>query len=266
MYSYSLREKIRIYLPTHSFFQLISKECEERIENGEYEKILFSMPNAQSSQELKEIQDPIELLVVFALTAKKIIEENKMDKQTILFMLSKLYPSIFNEIVENESGLFSQEIISEIIEFSDKFKRYQLYFTPRSDTNLTIILKIQFYINVYLYIALSLHEQRFPFGSTYYEFITLQLREFYSILKPISKKSESEVRRLSSALLNFIPFNSIIYLFDHYPEQATELIFILTHALNFKPTETEKEILTDYINSMIFIASEDKDKLLATIE
>ncbi|UJG44307.1 MAG: hypothetical protein K9W46_03770 [Candidatus Heimdallarchaeum endolithica] len=266
MYSHSLREKIRIYLPIHSFFQLISKDSEEKIENGEFEETLFSLPNASFSQEQKELETPIEKLVVFSLTAKKIIEEKKMDMQTILFFLSKLYLSIFKELIENEEGVLSQDIVSEINEFSENFKNYQLYFTPRSDTNLTIVLKIQYYINVYLYIALSLHEQRFPFGSTYYEFITFQLREFYSILKPLAQKIEREVRHLCSTLLNLIPFNSIIYLFDHYPEQATELIFILTQAQNFKPTETEKEILTDYINSMIFIASEDKDKLLAALE
>ncbi|MCK4844182.1 MAG: hypothetical protein KAS95_00755, partial [Candidatus Heimdallarchaeota archaeon] len=63
----------------------------------------------------------------------------------------------------------------------------------------------------------------------------------------------------------YIDYRVILYIFDHYPEQASELTFILNNIKNLQLSKSEKELLHEYLSDTILINKKDKQKLLFSL-
>ncbi|MHA1304450.1 MAG: hypothetical protein ACTSQE_06520 [Candidatus Heimdallarchaeaceae archaeon] len=267
MFAFSQSERIRLFAPAYKFVNLISKEKEQELYIDKYEQIIIDPPNETNREYwLNKISDPIERFIIIALAAKQIAEERKIDDRNILFALSKVPYYFFPKFSEENISLYSQADLPEVISFLENYKNNLLLYSPRYDTKLTILLKIEFYINSLLYFGLCMNEKRLPYGDKYYSFLTFMMSEIFSILKPLEEEQHKEIIKICSAFSIFLTFNSVIYLFDHYPEQAVHLIFILKYTKNFDLTTSEKEILKDYLKAAIFINNEDKAAILLKIE
>ncbi|MHA2358362.1 MAG: hypothetical protein ACXABK_06305, partial [Candidatus Heimdallarchaeaceae archaeon] len=83
---YNPRERIQIYLPLHSILGLITNEIEDDIEKGNYDDLILDSPDSRNQKKIKKkIPDPVERLVILALTAKNMAEQEKTDDRNILF-------------------------------------------------------------------------------------------------------------------------------------------------------------------------------------
>ena len=120
----------------------------------------------------------------------------------------------------------------------------------------------EYYVNSFLYFAKSMSEKRFPFGSGFYDFLGFLIHEFYTILKPVFEEYKREVQNLVSLFSYYLNYTTIIYLFEHFPEQSAELVFILNNIKKLKFSKDEKELLEEVLEETILINNEDKQILM----
>jgi len=266
MRRYNPRERIQIYLPLHSFLGLITNEIEDAIEQGKYDDIILDSPDSRNQKKIKKkIPNPIERLVILALTAKNMAEQEKTDDRNILFSLSRIPFFLFPNFNEENVDLYSQTDIEEIMEFINEFTNILPQHSPRYDTRLLIVLKLEYYVNSFLYFAKSMSEKRFPFGSGYYDFLGFLIHEFYTILKPVVDEHQREVQNLVTLFSSYFNYTTIIYMFEHFPEQSAELVFILNNVKKLKFSKNEKELLEEVLEETILINREDKKILMKKI-
>ena len=259
-------DRIRIYKPLYKFLSVLKDDIEYEIEEGKHDFIILDSPSNQTKKSILEaIPCPIERFIIIALTAKKMVEENEVDERNILFSLSKVPYYLFPEFNEENAELYSQAEVEEAEEFLNNFLKILPQYTPRFDNNISIILKLEYYINSYLYFAYSMNESRFPYGSDFYDFLSFIIHEFYTILKPQEDFPEKELYLLCSTLKTYIDYRVILYIFDHYPEQASELTFILNNIKNLPLSKSEKELLHEYLSDTILVNKKDKQKLLFSL-
>jgi len=251
--------RIQIYMPIHNFLNLLSEEMENEIEEGKYEQIILDSPTSRNNKKIiKELPDPVERLAVISLTAKYMADTRKTDDRNILFSLSRIPIFLFPNFSTENVKLYSQAEVEEIIEFLNEFNKNLPQHSPRFDTKLLLVLKIEFYVNIFLYFAKSMSEKRFPFGSDFYEFISFIIHEFYTLLKPLIDEIPKETKNMISIFNQHLNYTTIIYLLEHYPEQATELIFILNNIDKLSLTENEKKLLSEILEESILVNREEK--------
>lgn len=254
--------RIQVYTPIHNFLNLLSEEMENEIEEGKYEQIILDSPTSRNHKKiLKELPDPVDRLSIIALTAKYMADSRKTDDRNVLFSLSRTPIFLFPNFNKENVKLYSQADIEEIIEFVNEFNKNLPQHSPRFDTKLLLVLKIEFYINTFLYFAKSMSEKRFPFGSDFYDFISFLIHEFYTILKPMIDEIPKESRNMISIFEQHLNYSTIIYLLEHYPEQATELIFILNNSSKLSLTNNEKKLLAEILKDSILVNKEEKASL-----
>lgn len=255
--------RIQIYKPIHNFLNILSEEMEKDIEEGKYEQIILDSPTSRNHKKiLKELPDPVERLSIISLTAKYMADTRKTDDRNVLFSLSRTPLFLFPNFNKENVKLYSQAEVEEVIEFINEFNKNLPQHSPRFDAKLLLTLKIEYYINSFLYFAKSMLEKRFPFGSDFYDFISFLIHEFYTILKPLIEEIPKEIKNLISTFEQHLNYTTIIYLLEHYPEQATELTFILNNISRILLTENEKKLLSEILEESILVNKEDKTTLL----
>ncbi|MBY9001151.1 MAG: hypothetical protein KGD64_09570 [Candidatus Heimdallarchaeota archaeon] len=267
MKRYNPDERIQTYLPIQKFSSLLSKETENQVEEGKFEEYILESPSSRNQKEINSaINDPIERLLVLSLTAKNMSDSRKTDDRNILFSLSRVPYFLFPNFHENNVNLYSQADLEEILSFIDKFSKNLPQYSPRSDNQMMVTLKIEYYVNAFLYFAKSMTEKRFPYGSDYYDFLSFMFHEFFSILKPIKKDAELEVKNLINLLNDFLTYTTIIYFVEHYPEQVMEISFLLQNMKKTSLSKSEKELLVEFLEETILIDNEDKKLLLEKLK
>ncbi len=255
--------RIQIYTPIHNFLNLLSDEMEKEIEDGKYEQIILDSPTSRNHKKiLKELPDPVDRLSIISLTAKYMADTRKTDDRNVLFSLSRTPFFLFPNFSKENVNLYSQADVEEIIEFVNEFNKNLPQHSPRFDTKLLLVLKIEYYINTFLYFSKSMSEKRFPFGSDFYNFISFLIHEFYTILKPMIDEIPKEIRNMISIFEQHLNYSTIIYLLEHYPEQATEFTFILNNIPKLSLTENEKKLLTEILKDSILVNKEEKALLI----
>lgn len=268
MVKYNRDDRIRLYAPLHQFLNLLGEDVQQKIREGKFDYLIIDTPplskEKYNSAWKQELKDPVERLVILALTAKKLVEDSTIDERDVLFSFSKLSLYLFPDLNE-ESNIesFTQSDLEEVEQFIDKFKHNLPQYVPRYDVTITVLLKIEYYINSLLYMAQSMNEARFPYGRTFYDFLSLMIRLFYSILKPMEKTKKSLVKKMCSVLSIYFSYNSLIYLLEHYPEQAGEVIYLINVSNTLNINTVEKNLLKEYIEHTILI---NKKELMKFIE
>lgn len=271
MVRYNRDDRIRLYAPLHQFLNLLGEDVQQKIREGKFDFLITDSPplskEKYNSIWNKELKDPVERLLIIALTAKKLVEDSAIDERDVLFSFSKLCLYLFPDL-EEETNIerFTQSDLEEVEEFIEKFKHNLPQYVPRFDTILTVLLKIEYYINSLLYMAQSMNESRFPHGRAFYDFLSLMIRLFYSTLKPMEKSKKSLVKKMCSVLSIHFSYNSLIYLLEHYPEQAGEVIYLInvTNALNINTVE--KTLLKEYIEHTILVNKNDLMKFIEILK
>lgn len=267
MRRYNPDERIRTYSPIHKFTSLLSKEVESGIEDGEYEEYILESPSSSNQKTIiSKLKEPIERLLVFAITAKNMSDKRITDDRNILFSLSRVSYFLFPNFTKDNINLYSQADLDEITSFLDKFTKNLPLYSPRFDNQMLITLKIEFYVNSFLYFAQSMSEKRFPYGSEFYSFLSFVFHEFFSILKPVSEETDHEIKNLIGLLKHFLTYTTIIYFFEHYPEQAMEISFLLQNMKKVNLSKSEKELLMEFLEETILISKSDKEKLFIRIK
>ncbi|NPD90060.1 MAG: hypothetical protein HGN29_15205 [Asgard group archaeon] len=267
MKTYKPAERIQIYTPLHKLMGLICKENEEEIENEKYDDIILDSPTSRNQKKIiKRIPDPVERLAILALTAKRMADKEKTDDRNILFSLSRIPYFLFPNFNEETIILYSQAELEEVNELINIITKNLPQHSPRFDDRLLIILKIEYYVNTFLYFAMSMSEKRFPFGSEFYEFLSFIIHEFYTILRPRKEENPKEVKNLISVLEPYINYTTIIYFLEHYPEQTNELTYVLINIRKVDFSNNEKELLEEVLKETILINSEDKKELFSKLQ
>ena len=263
---YNPNERIQLYRPVHEFLNLIAKEVENDIESGVFEDIIIDSPTSRNQRLIiTRLPDPAERLLILSLTAKEMIDKKKTDERNVLFSLSRIPQFIFPNFSEDNVDLFSQADITEVLDFVKMFNMYLPQHSPRYDTKTMIILKIEFYINSYLYFAKSMVEKRFPFATDYYDFINFLVNEFFTILKPQISENEREIQNIIHILRNYLDYTTIVYFIENFPEQLHKLVFILNNIKELKLDQNERELLLDIIKDSILINRRDKEIFIEKI-
>ncbi|MHA1346036.1 MAG: hypothetical protein ACTSVO_13240 [Candidatus Heimdallarchaeaceae archaeon] len=267
MRRYNPDERIQIYSPIHKFTNLLSKEIENQIEEGKYEEYILESPSSNNHKTtISKLTDPVERLLVLAITAKNMSDSRKTDDRNILFSLSRIPYFLFPNFTTDNLELYSQTDLEEITSFTDKFSKNLPQHSPRSDTPMLIALKIEYYVNSFIYFAKSMSEKRFPYGSEYYSFLSFMFHEFFSILKPISEENEHEIKSMIGLLKQFLTYTTIIYFFEHFPEQAMEISFLLQNMNKTSLSKSEKELLKEVLEETILISKKDKKNLFEKLD
>lgn len=267
MRKYKPNERVQIFAPLHKIVGLISKEHEEEIEEEKYNDIILDSPTSRNQKKvIKRIEDPVERLVILSLTAKRMADKEITDDRNILFSLSRIPYFLFPNFNEENIILYSQAELEEVIEFINLINKNLPQHSPRFDDRLLILMKIEYYVNTFLYFAKSMSEKRFPFGSDYYEFLRFLIHEFFTILKPRFEENPKEVRNLISVLSPYMNYTNIIYFLEHFPEQANEITFVLLNSSTLNLSKNEVELLEEVLKDTILINSKDKEMLLNQIK
>lgn len=267
MRSYKPNERIQIYTSLHKLMGLISKENEEEIEDEKYDDIIMDSPTSRNQKKIiQRIPDPVERLAILALTAKQMSDKEKTDDRNILFSLSRIPYFLFPNFNEENIILYSQAELEEVSELMNTVTKNLPQHSPRIDDRLLLILKIEYYVNTFLYFAMSMSEKRFPFGSEFYEFLRFIIHEFYTVLKPRKEKNPKEVQNLISVLEPYINYTTIIYFLEHFPEQTNELTFVLLNIRKVDFSKNEKELLEEVLKDTILVNSEDKKDLFKKLQ
>jgi hypothetical protein len=267
MEKYKPNERIQIYSPLHKLMGLISKELEEEIEDEKYDDIILDSPTSRNQKKLiKRMPDPVERLAILALTAKRMSDKEKTDDRNILFSLSRIPYFLFPNFNEENIILYSQAELEEINELMNSITTNLPQHSPRFDDRLLILLKIEYYVNTFLYFAMSMSEKRFPFGSKFYDFLRFMIHEFFTVLRPRLKDNLKEVQNLISVFEPYISYTTIIYFLEHFPEQTNELTFILLNIRKINLSQNEKELLEEVLKETILINSEDKKDLFKKLQ
>jgi hypothetical protein len=267
MRKYSPNERIQIYAPLHKLVGLISKEHEEEIEEEKYDDIILDSPTSRNQKKIiKRLQDPVERLAILALTAKRMADNEKTDDRNILFSLSRIPYFLLPNFNEENIILYSQAELEEVNELISTITKNLPQHSPRFDDRLLIILKIEYYVNIFLYFAMSMSEKRFPYGSEFYDFLSFIIHEFFTILKPRKEENPKEVQAIVSVLEPYISYTTIVYFLEHYPEKANELTFILLNIRKIELNNNEKELLLEVLQDTILINSKDKKELFDKIK
>ena len=228
MKRFNPNDRIQTYTPMHEFLNLLSKETEEEIEEGKYDSIIIDSPTSRNQKNIKKkLPDPVERLLILTITAKYMTDNSKTDERNILFTLARIPQFLFPNFNQENVSLYSQADLEEILKFINGFTSNLPQHSPRFDNRITILLKIEFYINSYLYFCKSMIEKRFPYGKDYYDFISFLIHEFYTILKPQFLNNEKEVQQTLDILKNFLDYRTIVYFFENYPEQVSKIFFFL---------------------------------------
>ncbi len=262
MRRYNPDERVQTYSPIHKFTSLLSKETESQLEDGEFEECILESPSSNNQKTIiSKLKDPIERLLVLAITAKNMSDNRTTDDRNILFSLSRVPYFLFPNFTKDNLNLYSQADIDEVTSFIDKFTKNLPQYSPRFDNQMLIALKIEFYVNSFLYFAQSMSEKRFPYGSEFYSFLSFVFHEFFSILKPISEETEHEIKHLVGLLKHFLTYTTIIYFFEHFPEQAMEISFLLQNMKKVALSKSERELLIELLEETILISKRDKEKL-----
>jgi len=194
------------------------------------------------------------------------VDKKKINERSVLFSLSRIPQFVFPNFSKDNIELYSQAEITEVLNFIKMFNMYLPQHSPRYDTITMIVLKIEFYINSYLYFAKSMLEKRFPYANDYYEFMNFLINEFYTILKPQIEDKEKEVQSVTLILKNFLDYTTIVYFVENYPDQMSKVIFILNNIKNFKLDHNERELLKDLLKDTILINRKDRDAFLSKID
>ena len=266
MKRYNPNVRIQLYRPIHEFLNLLSKDAENEIEEGKYEKIIIDSPTSRNQKSiLKQLPDPVERLLILSLTAKEMIDKKKIDERNVLFSLYRIPQFVFPNFSKDNINLYSQAEITEVLNFIKMFNMYLPQHSPRYDNITMIVLKIEFYINSYLYFAKSMVEKRFPYANDYYEYMNFLVNEFYTILKPQVEEKEKEVQSITLILKNFLDYTTIVYFIENFPEQMTKVIFLLNNIKGFKFDHNEREMLRDLLKDSILINRQDRDSFLTKI-
>ncbi len=267
MKKYNPSERIQIYTPPHMILGLIKNETESDIEEGKYDDIILESPSSRNQKKLiKLLPDPVERLVVISLVAKKMADTRIVDDRNILFSLSRIPYFLFPNFSSENIMFYSQTDIKEINEFVNQITKILPQHSPRFDNKMMIILKIEYYINSFLYFAKSMSEKRFPFGSGFYDFLSFLVHEFFTILKPQFEKISKEAKNLMSVLVPYLNYTSIVYFYEHFPEQAAELTFLLNNIQKIDLTDNEKDLLYELFEETILINKTEKKKLLLKLK
>ena len=267
MKRYNPDERVQLYRPVHEFLNLLSRDVENQIEEGKYESIIIDSPTSNNQKSIiKKLPDPVERLLILALTAKEMVDKKKINERSVLFSLSRIPQFVFPNFSKDNIELYSQAEITEVLNFIKMFNMYLPQHSPRYDTITMIVLKIEFYINSYLYFAKSMLEKRFPYANDYYEFMNFLINEFYTILKPQIEDKEKEVQSVTLILKNFLDYTTIVYFVENYPDQMSKVIFILNNIKNFKLDHNERELLKDLLKDTILINRKDRDAFLSKID
>ncbi len=266
MKRYNPNERIQLYHPAHEFLNLLSKEIESEIELGVFEDIIIDSPTSKNQKSInKKLPDPAERLLILALTAKEMADKNKTDERNILFTLSRIPQFVFPNFSKVNIKLYSQAELEEVLDFVKMFNMYLPQHSPRYDTKTMISLKIEYYVNSYLYFAKSMIEKRFPYATDYYDFLNFLINEFFTILKPQSAENEKEVQSIALILKNFLNYTTIVYFLENFPEQMKKVIFILNNINGLKLDHNERELLRDLLKDSILINKKDREIFLDKI-
>ncbi len=262
MRRYNPDERVQTFEPIHKFTSLLSAEIESQIEDGVFEEYILESPSSSNQRTIiSKLKDPVERLLVLSITAKNMSDNRKTDDRNILFSLSRIPYFLFPNFTEDNLNLYSQTDLEEVTNFMGKFTKNLPQYSPRFDDQMLITLKIEFYVNSLLYFAQSMSEKRFPYGSEFYSFLSFIFNEFYSILKPISEETENEIKHIMDLLKHFLTYTTIIYFFEHFPEQAMEISFLLQNMKKTVLSKSEKELLIEFLEETILISKNDKVKL-----
>jgi len=263
MKRYNPNERIQVYTPLHNVLGLINNEAEDNIEEGKFDDLILESPSSRNQKKLvKQLPDPIERLVIVSLVAKRMADTRRVDDRNILFSLSRIPYFLFPNFSSENIVLYSQADIEEVNEFMNKITKVLPQHSPRFDNKMIILLKIEYYINTFLYFAKSMSEKRFPFGSGFYDFISFIIHEFFLILKPQFESVSKEAKTVMSVLTPYLNYTTIIYFYEHFPEQAAELTFILNRIPKIDITKNEKDLLFELFTETILINKNDKEFLL----
>ncbi len=128
-------------------------------------------------------------------------------------------------------------------------------------------LKVTFYVNSLLYFAITMNEKRFPFGSTYYEYVSFLTHQFYIILKGLlSEKDRAKHIRLFGTICNLYDYTTLIYLFEHNPELAPEIVYLLSNSNSNTLRKEERNLIVEYLENKIFVNKEDKASLFQILQ
>lgn len=267
MKRYNPNERIQVYTPLHNVLGLINNETENRIEEGEYDDLILESPSSRNQTKLvKQLPDPVERLVIVSLVAKRMADTRRVDDRNILFSLSRIPYFLFPNFSSENIDLYSQADIEEVNEFMNRITKVLPQHSPRFDNKMIILLKIEYYINTFLYFAKSMSEKRFPFGSSFYDFISFIIHEFFLILKPQFESVSKEATTVMAVLTPYLNYTTIIYFYEHFPEQAAELTFILNRITKIDITKNERDLLFELFTETILINKKDKEILLSKLK
>ena len=266
MKRYNPNERIQLYRPYYEFINLLSKDVENDIEQGNFEDIILESPTSRNQKNIiQRLPDPAERLLILSLTAKEMIDKKKTDERNVLFTLSRIPQFLFPNFNNENMKLYSQAELEEVLDFIKMFTMHLPQHSPRYDTNPMILLKIEFYINAYIYFAKSMIEKRFPYANDFYDFMNFLINEFYIILKPQKLENEREVQNTMMILRNFLNYTTIVYFIENFPEQMPKVIFILNNIKELNFDHDEKELLTDLLKDSILINRNERDRFLNKI-
>jgi len=267
MKRYNPDDRIQIYAPIHEFLNLLSKEIEDEIETGKYESIITDSPTSRNQRNIKKIlPDPIERLLILTITAKFMTDNKKTDERNILFTLARIPQFLFPNFNKENVSQYSQAELEEVLSFVNNFTANLPQYSPRFDNKITIILKIEFYINAYLYFAKSMLEKRFPFGGDYYNFVSFLIHEYYTILKPQIKENKKEVQQIMSIIGNFLDYTTVVYFFENFPEQVSKIFFFLNNLKNLNFTHEELNLISELVEGSILVNKEKKALFIERIK
>ena len=266
MKRFNPNNRIQTYAPMHEFLNLLSKETEEEIEDGKYDSIITDSPTSRNQKNIKKkLPDQVERLLILTITAKYMTDNSKTDERNILFTLARIPQFLFPNFTKDNISLYSQADVEEVLKFLNSFAANLPQYSPRYDNRITIILKIEFYINAYLYFCKSMIEKRFPYGKDYYHFISFLIHEFYTILKPQIHDIKKEAQQTLSILKNFLDYTTVVYFFEHFPEQVSKIFFFLNNMKNLNFSDEELDLITELVEGSILVNKQSKSQFIAKV-
>ncbi len=246
---------IRLFDSTHVFVNILNKETIEVIES-DYFLPIFSDDRENEKKFLALIDDynNAEQLIIIALMAKKAIEQNQFSYLEVIssfFRINRHFSKVikhFNVITKN---------------FKVNFIRRH----PKYEKNIIKNYIVEFFINYYLFIALTLfEEEEIENSSKFYKFLSFIIKETYHIFYSYYNDYNTLVKKISEVLGTYIGYDVIIHFLDHFPEQYKQLFFIIKNAKSVSLTDKEISIVIDYINASIFIEKEEQEKLITKLK
>jgi hypothetical protein len=267
MKRFNPNDRVQTYAPMHEFLNLLSRETEEEIEEGKYDSIIIDSPTSRNQKNIKKkLPDPVERLLILTITAKYMTDNSRTDERNILFTLARIPQFLFPNFTQDNISLYSQADFEEVSSFLKNFSANLPQHSPRFDNRITILLKIEFYVNAYLYFCKSMIEKRFPYGKDYYDFISFLIHEFYTILKPQITEIEREVQQTLNIMKNFLDYTTVVYFFEHFPEQVSKIFFFLNNMKNLNFTQEEIDLISELVEGSILVNKQAKNRFIAKVK